>query len=121
MLVRGIGGVERTGRDNGVEHFVDVRANDDLILATRVHNLHDAFGRLEDLIIPKGLILELEAKAGDAMGDALDVAGTADVFEDDAGKGVISSCHGFDPFSSERFVKTMLDRRAGPWQWRHET
>src|SRR5699024_1314842 len=39
------------------------------------------------------LVLQFEAKPGDAVGDAVDVLLAADILDDDAGQSIILACH----------------------------
>ena len=80
-------------RNDGRIDVRDMVADDDLILAAGLHHSHDAVGRLQDVRVRLGLVLEVEPEPGDAVGDRGDVVFPAYVLQDDAGKTVVLTCH----------------------------
>ena len=76
-----------------------MRADDDLILTAGVHDLDDAVGVLENLVVGEGLVLELETQARDTVGEALHVLLATHILDDDAREAIILACH-IDSFNS---------------------
>ena len=60
----------------------NVRADNDLVLASGVDDLKDAFGFLDSVGVGLGVVLEGEAKTGCAVDNAFDVGCASDVLED---------------------------------------
>ena len=76
--------------DDGVVDVDDVGADDDLVLAAGLGHVDDAVEIGHGLVIGQGLVLEVEAHAGDAVQDGADVVGAADA-GDDVGCGGIEA------------------------------
>ena len=73
-----------------VVNVFDVRTDDDLVLATGADHVDDAVEIRDKRIVGPGLILEVEAHAGDAVGDAADVARATDARDDVPRGGVVA-------------------------------
>lgn len=68
-------------------------ADDYLILTVGLNDLDNAVGLVQDVGVGLAFVLELEAKPGDAVGDAVDVLFAAYILNNDAGQSIILACH----------------------------
>ena len=81
---------------HGAHRVIDLGhmvADDHHVLPARLDDGDDAVGVLEDVGLGFALVLQLEAEAGDAVGQGKDVGLAADVLDDDPRKTVVFACH----------------------------
>ena len=81
---------------HGAHRVIDLGhmvADDHHVLPARLDDGDDAVGVLEDVGLGFALVLQLEAKAGDAVGQRDDVGLAAHVLDDDPRKTVVFACH----------------------------
>lgn len=79
--------------DDGIVYVLNLIAHHDLVLAVGLHDLDYALELLDGLGVSLALVLELEAHAGDAMRDAVDVLLAAHILKNGAREVVVLSCH----------------------------
>ena len=113
FLVDQATGLELANREHGIVDIGYVRADNNLVLAAGVHNLDNAVGVLEYLVVGEGLILELKTKTRHAVREALDVVLATHVLDDDAGETVVLACH-VNSFSKRNGTKSEQRRATAP-------
>ena len=87
------GGLRRQQGDDLVVALLDIGANDDLVHTLLGNDLHHTVQSFQGSLIGLAVILQLEAETGHAVAEAVNIGGTADVFQDLRSEGFILFTH----------------------------
>src|SRR5699024_1177773 len=88
VLIDSAAGNDMPHRAYGVVNVRHMVADDHHVLAAGLDNGHNAVGTFQHVGVGLALVLQLEAQAGDAVGERNDVGLAADVLDDDPRKTV---------------------------------